>query len=263
MNEEIAKRHAWPFLYRVSSVVSLLAGFVFLAQLSWAFLSKLKQGLPIWLLITSSASCLICGWFFALWMQKRRGRPESNGKLSKVGQVRFDYLPSPPTAHGWQVAFGKETPPDKQLVPEFLAAQDAPISGSLCIRDKGQYAMDFTIEQVQSLANVVEYYVKPTRSGTFYLNVRVSSLDKTQTKFVWLRHVIGTGAPRRLNDKEWSLEVQGEVLEDGWTSVKLSVSDEVDQTFGKEGFVYEALSRIRIRGSLCISPISLYQIRGA
>ena len=63
-----------------------------------------------------------------------------------------------------------------------------------------------------------------------------------------------------MNPSKWSFEVQGEILEDGWILVKLSINDEVASTFGKEGFVYQSLRCLRIRGSLAISPITFYRI---
>ncbi len=120
--------------------------------------------------------------------------------------------------------------------------------------------MDYVVDQVQSLANLVEYYVKPTSDGTLYLRVDISSRDRTQTRTVWLRHLIGAGAPHQVNPSEWSFDVQGEILEDGWTLLKLSVYDEVSSSFGKEGFVYQGLRGIRIRGSLSLSPITFYRV---
>lgn len=59
---------------------------------------------------------------------------------------------------------------------------------------------------------------------------------------------------------EWNFDVQDESLKNGWTSVKLFIPEEVEKTFGKQGFVYQSLLGIRIRGSLFFSPIKLYRI---
>jgi hypothetical protein len=120
--------------------------------------------------------------------------------------------------------------------------------------------MDYTVEQVQSLANFIEYYVRPKRDGSLYLKVDISSRDGTQVQTVWLQHIIGTGTPQQISPKEWCFYVQGEILEHGWNLVKVSIDDEVSSTFGKKGFVYQRLQSIRIRGNLAISPITLYRI---
>jgi len=256
----LSGKGAWPILIRSSAVVSLVAGLIFLVQLAWVGLAKLTSSVPFWLLLTASASCFVCGWFFGIWIQSRRLRQKSGGKLRKLGQIRFDYLPSPPTKNDWRIGLIKKIPPEQRTLPEFAAAQPAPLPGSLTIRHNEHYSIDYTVGQVQSLANIVEYYVKPTSDGTFYLKVNVSSRDGSHARTVWLRHVIGTGAPRQINPSEWSFDVQGELLKDGWTLVKLSVEDEVTESFGKEGFVYQGLQDVRIRGNLSISPITFYRI---
>jgi len=254
----LSDRRAWPTVSKASALVSIVAGLVSLGQFAWVAFSQLETAVPFWLLLTASASCFVCGWFFGIWLQNRLRL--SGGSLRKLGQIRFDYLPNPPTKNGWRLEFDGNTPPEQRKAPEFTAAHPAPVPGSLSIRDNGRYSLNYTIEQIQSLANLVEYCVKPTRTGTLYLRVVLSSRDGSQKHPVWLRHVIGTPVPRRINPSEWSLDIQGELLEDGWMLVKVSLEDEVARTFGKEGLVYQSLQAVRLRGSLSISPMTLYRV---
>jgi hypothetical protein len=254
----LRKTDTWAVLNKSSSIVSLVTGLLFLAQAAWGVSSRFKEGVPFWLLLTSSLSCIVFGLFLSIWIQSKRGSADG-ANLRKLGRINFDYLPSIPTDHGWSLGFDGTTPEESDE-PEFLAAQDSPVTGSLAIKEKGRYYIDFKVDQVQSLANVVEYYIQPSKSGTFYLNVNICPHDRSQTRNVWLCHVIGTGAPRQLNRSEWRVEVEGEVLEDGWILIKLSINDEIAATFGNEGFVYQSLRCLRIRGSLAISPITFYRI---
>lgn len=255
----MSDRGAWSIIVKSSAIVSMVAGLASLAQLAWAAFSKLNAGVPLWLLLTASASSLVWGVFFGIWIRSRHHR-ESGGSLRKLGQIRFDYLPSPPTENGWRIGFDKNTPPERRKPPDFAAADAAPVPGSLSISDNGRYSIDYAVEQVESLANLVEYHVKPTSDGTVYLKVVLSSRDQSQEKIVWLRHIIGTGMPREINQSEWNLDVQGELLEHGWALVKLSLEDEVARTLGKQGFMYQRVVAVRIRGSLSISPITFYRV---
>ncbi|MFX0194573.1 MAG: hypothetical protein ACFFCW_00500 [Candidatus Hodarchaeota archaeon] len=252
-------KNIWTFLSRGNIIVSLIAGVVFIVQVIWAVSSRLQEGIPFWLLITCSVSSLICGCFFGHWLVVRGFK--MSGKLNTLGEIRYDYLPSPPTDHGWSLGFDVKTPSDLTKPPDFSAAQDAPIAGSLIIKDNGRYFMEYNVEQVLSLANIVEYCIKPKRNSCLYLKVNVSSRDKTQRKTVWLSHTVGNTPPRELNPKEWSFDVQGMILENGWILIKLSVDDEVRKSYGQKGFMYQSLCCIRIRGSLSISPITFYRIQ--
>ena len=248
----------WTKIDNVSSLVTIIAGIASIGQFAFAVAVKLKMGVPFWLIITLSFSWLLCGWFLGIWVQNRRSR--FGATIREVGKIRFDYLPDSPIKHGWQLDFDSKTQPEQRKAPQFFAVHSAPIPGSLSIVDNGRYSLNHTIGQVQSLANLVEYCIKPARHGTFYLRVTVRSRDGSQTRNVWLRHVIGTGIPCQINPSEWSFDVKGELLEDGWVLVKLSMEDEVARSYGSQGYVFQNLLSVRFRGSLSISPISFFRV---
>jgi len=252
------RKDFWGLLSKFSIIITIAIGVISLAQIVWGYFSKFQNGVPMWLFLTSSISCFLFGLFLSLWGQRNRFQTAERANLRKIGQINFDYLPSAPTEHGWILGFDSNAP-ENVRPPEFSAAQDSPVTGSLAINGK-KYKIDYNVNPVQALANIVEYYVKPI-DGAFYLRIDISSRDKTQVHTVWLRHVIGTGAPCEFkNGMEWTIEVQGEILEDGWILVKLSINDEVASTFGKKGYEYQSLRGFRMRGSMAISPITFYKI---
>jgi hypothetical protein len=70
--------------------------------------------------------------------------------------------------------------------------------------------------------------------------------------------------PPHIDDRynEGVLSISGKPLRGGWESFDLVLDDVVRDTFGKRGFIYGAygkLLRIRLRGSLSISPIGFYR----
>lgn len=248
----------WARIDNASKLVTIISGIASIVQLACVALAKLKMGVPFWLIISLAFSCLLCGWFLGVWTQNRRNR--FGATIREVGKIRFDYLPDSPIKHGWQLDFDSKTPPEQRKAPQFSAAHPAPIPGSCSIVDNGRYSLNHAIGQVQSLANLVEYCIKPSQYGSFYLRVTVRSRDGSQTRSVWLRHVIGTGMPYQVGPNEWSFYINGELLEDGWVLVKLSLEDEVSCSFGTQGYVYQNLLSVRFRGSLSISPISFFRV---
>lgn len=249
-------KDSWGLLNKFSIITTIVMGGFSFVQIFYSFFHKFQNGVPMWLFITSSISWFLFGIGLSFWIQRNQFQTAEKAHLTKIGQIDFNYLPSAPTEHGWILGFDSNAPENRP--PEFSAAQDSPVVGSLAIKGK-KYKIDYNVTSAQVLANIVEYCVKPI-DGAFYLKVDVSSLDRMRVKNVWLRHVIGTGAPIKINPSEWSFEVQGEILENEWVLVKLSLDDEVKATFGKEGFVYQKLQGVRIRGSMAISPITFYKI---
>ncbi len=109
---------------------------------------------------------------------------------------------------------------------------------------------------------MVELYAKFEQEACFYLKVKISSRDSSKMQSVWLAHIIGQGVPTRAFNNEWKVPIQGEILENGWVQFKLSIEDEISKTFGIDGWIFHELIGFRIRGSICISPITLYKIGG-
>jgi len=235
------KRNTWVLLTRASSVVSLISGLIFIGQLAFAVLAKYEPGVPIWFFLSACLSAFVFGIFGSIWIGRQKTTADHDPRLRTIGRIAFDYLPAPPTNHGWRLGFDRVTSPAETRAPSFSGAERAPIAGSINIADNGRYYIEYSVDQIQSLANVVEYCVKPTRNGSVYLKVELTSRDKTQSRTVWIRHVIGNGAPRQINPSEWSFDVQGELFDDGWSLIKLQIDDEVRQSFGKAGYIFQSL----------------------
>jgi hypothetical protein len=247
-------KNIWKNLLKHEKVITLVASVFTIVWILGTIIYRLLQdAIPLWLLITTLLfSLIICVYLFVFRLKK-----SSTSKV--INQIRFDYLPSPPNKHGWKLEY-KNNQSGNDKPPDFSAAKNPPMQGSITISENDRYKMDYKTEQVQSLANIVEYYIKPIHSGLFYLEVIIRSRDSSHKESGWLRHEVGTGQPFMVNAKEWNIYVQGEILKDGWVHVKLNVADEVQQTFGRDGFVLESLCRVRLRGSLSLSPITFYRL---
>lgn len=208
------------------------------------------------------AGCYTCGIFgvcVGIELVPKRIRISDTAKLTKISQLSFDYLPDYPTNHGWRMGFDGAAPMVSEP-PSYQAATDSPIPGGISITNTKCYYLDYHATQQESLANLIEHYIRPRTDGMFYLRVQVSSRDGSQSKTVWLCHIIGVGQPHMITKSEWIFDVEGEILENGWCMVKIPVENEVAASFGKEGYVFQKLLGIRLRGSLSLSPITFYRI---
>lgn len=248
-------RTMWNRLY---IVVSFAAAVLTILQLVWAgrsiMITGLQASVPAWLLVATAITASLFGWL--LGRKIKASKTGSNSQqFKRVGKIDFDYLPATPTNHGWDLKVDLG-----ELLPELSAALDTPIPGSLLISSKGRYRLDYEVGPSGSLCNFVEFALKPTNGSIVYANIKVRSRDGSESADVWLAHTIGIEQPKRLGPIEWQVSVGGEVLDNEWLLLKLSISDEVHNTFGRDGWVYQSLLRVRLRGSMSISPITLYRI---
>jgi hypothetical protein len=243
---------------RLYVVVSFIAAILTILQLAWAGRTMLSKGfqasVPAWLLMATTITAMIFGWLLG-----RRTTAKTafrNQRFKRIGQITFDYLPDLPTNHNWTL----KTENDEKLAPEFTSAVDTPLPGSILISSKGKYRLDYEVGQSASLCNFVELASKLSKDAVIYVKVKVRSRDLSESAEVWLGHVIGNDQPKKISPIEWQISTRGEVLDNEWLLLKLAISDEVRNTFGRQGWVYQSLLRVRLRGTMSISPITLYRI---
>jgi hypothetical protein len=245
-------------LNRLYIGISFVAAILTILQVSWASrsitIAGLKASVPAWLLLATAITASLFGWLLG---RKGKGSAIASAgpQFKRIGKINFDYLPDSPTKHGWNL---KVDP--GELLPEFSAAPDTPIPGSLLISSHGKYALDYEVGPSGSLSNFVELALKPSKGSVVYARIKVRSRDGSESAEVWLAHSIGNEPPKRFDPPiEWQVSVPGEILDNEWLLLKLSILDEVQNTFGRDGWVYQSLVRIRLRGSMSISPITLYR----
>lgn len=243
---------------RMSTAISLLAGILTILQVIWAGRQMLTAGLvasvPAWLLVATAFSAFLLGWFLKRNKSNIGISPE-NRRLRRIGQIDFEYLPDPPNSNGWQMGIENEA----KQAPTFSSATDGPITGCLKIESKGQYYADYDVDPSGRLCDVVALAIKVKTHARIYLRIKVASRNGQKSQHVWLAQSIGNRHPKRFNANEWEVFVSGEALDNGWTRLEISIPEQVEKTFGNEGWVYKELLGFRLRGSLSISPLTLLQ----
>jgi hypothetical protein len=190
---------------------------------------------------------------------------ETNNHLESLidlGAIPFNYLPyEAPTDKGWVLGDN----PDG-ISPKFEAISNAPIAVGLLIVPSGQYCLDFFMKEAhRTTCNRLKFAANFSVDARFYVFVRMSPRqDGHEPIEKWVQMGVNIGPPQV--DPRWGkegiLSISGKALGGGWQLFDISLEDAVNSTFGKEGFIYGEhgkLLRIRLRGSLSISPIELYR----
>lgn len=244
---------------RIERLISFVAAILGIGQVAWVVYGHFKSiSIPFWLYLTSVVTAFIAGVGVSR-LAEERPRPVPGEAFKEIGRVSFDYLPDSPVNHGWTLHVDGEngTP------PLFSSAQASPTPGAIKIVKNNRYALDYSVNQIQALANMVELYARFEQSACFYVKVKLSSRDGNKVQNGWLAHVLGNGVPTKPFKDEWKIPVQGNILEGGWVQLKLSVEDEISKTFGADGWIFQELIGFRIRGSASISSVILYRIGGS
>jgi hypothetical protein len=214
--------------------------------------------MPVWLLISIPLATGLLILLFRMRAPNRRaGLAQSDQERTarKVGQICFDYLPDTPASHGWTIGLDNGTLEQ----PSFSGVPNAPVPGSIAIQAHGRYFMDYAVDPHAMLADRVAVTAKYSNDAVIYAKIRVQSRDGARSKTVWLAEQIGSSRDEQCNESEWEFFSPGDLLDGGWLALTLSLCDQVTTSFGRQGWVFGQLIGFRVRGSLALSPLTLYK----
>ena len=98
-------------------------------------------------------------------------------------------------------------------------------------------------------------------SAMFFVEVQIATRDDEEIKNKLIKFILGSKKPYRTTgyeEIEYTAEIKPPSLGNGWSEITISLPDEVDRTWGQDGWYYQGLRAIRVRGKLGLSPIRLY-----
>jgi len=161
--------------------ISIVAAVLTIGQVAWWGYGTIKDiSIPLWAYLTSVFTSFVAAALFF----RHRHREEVNAQhlaFKVLDRISFDYLPDSPQNHGWRLSIdGPDGTP-----PVFSAAQDSPLPGAMKVLQSSRYALDYAANQTQSLANMVEVYIR-LDDACLYLKTRIVSRDGTKSQDVWL-----------------------------------------------------------------------------
>lgn len=177
-------------------------------------------------------------------------------RSTKIEIVDFDYLPSSPLDHGWTLL--KEA--RQSAPPKFTRSLDAPSIPSLAITAIGWYGMDYDIPLHATACNRLVFIANFSKEGRFYTRIEVVGEDGSPSQKKWLQFYASSfDEMPRMNENEWVFSITGEPLGKGWTQYSVSLIEKVNLAATEKHLSYKQLHKIRLRGSMLISTIELWQ----
>jgi hypothetical protein len=130
----------------------------------------------------------------------------------------------------------------------------------LAVLVRQKFAMDYPIVAGAKFARRVTFSAKFTANTMLFLAFELKSEDGKSTVKRDVKLKVGSLPAQLTKDypSEYTLWVKGLAQPDGWMSFDLSLPEIIRQTWQNLGWHYESLLRVRLRGSLSISPISFW-----
>jgi hypothetical protein len=184
-----------------------------------------------------------------------------------VKQIGFEYLPASPLENGWKVAYSYAWVNEggQPAITEYLksrqwrTASDSPTKGSISMNIDA-CAIDYELDRNATFSDRLECEVKFGNATDMFVRVEMASGNGSRTTKL-IKFVLGTESPsatKNWENDEWTLPIYPQALPNGWRKVNISLADAVAKTWGRFGWTFRAISTVRLRGELSISPIRLY-----
>ncbi len=202
-------------------------------------------------IITAIIGPIVVFLFLRFFEQANQQQVQNSERLL-LEQINFDYWDSP-ELHGWNVV-------DPQP-PNFTHITSGYIGKALQITSDEGYAMDYSVSSTVGFGTVVEYVLKPDENTMVYTKINVLSQDGTVSKEKWFTFVPGTRKPTVHYDdrSEWTIFVNPEQLGNGWVIYRVNLEEISKDTIETDGWELEKILAIRLRNSMSIASISIYE----
>jgi len=252
----------WAIIRHVLSIRSLL-DWIGLKQLVWSIFTGIAGGTFSALggmspfastVVGIAASCgIVIVWRAMILTRDEVYSPRHEPTAGLIGEIRFDRDVSPLYAN-WNQA----------PVPADAASETATFSTptefdhGITMKVNGQeFGIDYDVHPHETLCDSIRFSCRYTPTTVIYARVRAVR-NTGESRDFWFAHKIGKRAPEKSLGNEWTIFVSGPA-DNGWTRLDINLPEEVRKTEGANGWRYDALATIRLRGSLSISSIALYQ----
>jgi hypothetical protein len=219
--------------------------------------SKLKANPSLysafeWIVSGQGRACLVLFGFILLFLAVFREAAEKPSGTKTPNQfdapqpvqtyeINFDHLPKNMLEAGWSLAY----PKNSTIKPTAVLLREAPVAGSIAIDAPADYAFEYPLPQSVYPANKVVFAAKYSGGTMIFFRFILKPKGGKEKYGKWVKILVGTDRsfPTPFcEDQEWTLEVRGEPLGNGWRRFDLSLPDVIKDTWGKHG-----LSSIAIR----------------
>ncbi len=174
-----------------------------------------------------------------------------------IQMIDFDY-PDSLLNHGWTLKDGDE----RNLVINHIS--DNLVGSAVAISSTDVYGLDFPIGlEAKQNGKVIEFVATFQDNGYVYAFVELARDDGT-TKTGWLKLGPGEVKPAAVSlgmgtgEDEWLVPLKP-ILSLGlnWIRYQIDLEDAVDNTFGVDGWKFQRLNKVRIRGKLSLDYIAV------
>lgn len=184
--------------------------------------------------------------------------PTSTPQKKALEEIQFNYTDSP-LDHGWNFIEGTAQ-------PTFESVNNTVVGRAIkaTTTTDNFYAIDYELSpssiEFGNYLEVVAYY--PDDKSSLYTYIEMKN-NNSETLRGWLKFKVGKErsipSQKTTGEQEWLIYVYPEsYLDLNWAKMQINLEKTVKETFGKDGWSFQRLIKLRIRGNLGIDSITIF-----
>jgi hypothetical protein len=224
------------------------------------------QRRKVWIYLSGLIVFLLTGMWIGTILEQKKSSATSHPTaksqtLTPIQKIDFDFQDSL-INHGWVFTDASEPP----VVIEHIT--NSYVGSAINISSTVKYGLDFNISPAAAqLGNMIEFVADLRKDAAVYAFVVLKRDDGTTTTG-WLKIqqaegqtlpsavITGTGS----GNDEWLVYVTPNLYRgDNWLLFQVDLQNAVNDTFGKDGWSYSALRKLRLRGNMSLDYITVFQ----
>ena len=174
-----------------------------------------------------------------------------------IQTINFHYSDTP-INHGWSFVDG-----DISQVVFNPIYENQKIEG-IEVTTPVRWGMDFGLEpSAMTFGKALEFAIVPRQDAVIYALINLGKSDGTNKtgwlQFVYCNNGVTPIIRNSLGSDEWQVCVTPISHEGDWLLFRVDLIDAVKKTFSTDGWSFQGLNKIRIRGNLSLDYISIYE----
>ena len=192
---------------------SVVALAILIAFASMTVVATIERALQYWRWIPAAA-------------REMRAMPIASSTKGDIPQeeIRFDYLPDSPIAHGWKQGYAKNPVPSDAI---WKMGAD----GSMLMELSNIYcAIDYRIPERAALSTRLVCDFRFLQGAMLFVLVGLITRDGSKNREGFIKYELGRGRPYYTEEyNEWVFPIDPPSLGNGWHRIDISLMDSVNR----------------------------------
>jgi hypothetical protein len=243
----------WEKIKNTNTIIQIILGIILLGSAIGITNEIIIKGLDFKISIWSAVLLIAISFLFGFYTGKKNKIKKINKKINS-NNINLEFHDNPEKL-GWNLGVDRES----NVKPEIAIGSDGNYGYFWQITAHDSYYLDYSLNISKYAFNKLSFVIQNNKPCTVYAKVQLKSRNNELEKSGWISLKEGDveAKPHGSGKYEWTFYDLPNSVDNNWKEFKIILPEAVKHTFGNEGWVYNRITGLRIRGSINIAEIKI------